>query len=302
MEHGQLIPIYSITQIPTLPVNQLPGGYIYTIVVDNGYHNNVTSSGITVNVNNNPPVLSILGLNILTYHYNGSAIINWTIVDNTTTGSPAYWVMQNGTVVATSTWTTNATFGAEVQYTTLSTLAVLQAPGNYYFTLVVDNGYHMNVTSAGISVSITPNPAFLVFNGTNPVVVNYGNAIQLNWTIFDDSFNLSGNPSYWIYQDGVLTTNGTWIANPTLVMFTPLNNLGVKTSPGYNFTIIVCNGYMQNTSSTIFYQVMSIPPTASVYGTAAYNINYGQSVNLQWIIYDTTVNLTGNPDLLGVFK
>ncbi len=87
------------------------------------------------------------------------------------------------------------TFGAEVQYTTLSTLAVLQAPGNYYFTLVVDNGYHMNVTSAGISVSITPNPAFLVFNGTNPVVVNYGNAIQLNWTIFDDSFNLSGNPS-----------------------------------------------------------------------------------------------------------
>ncbi len=85
-------------------------------------------------------------------------------------------------------------------------------------------------------------------------------------------------------------------------MFTPLNNLGVKTSPGYNFTIIVCNGYMQNPSSTIFYQVMSIPPTASVYGTAAYNINYGQSVNLQWIIYDTTVNLTGNPDLLGVFK
>ena len=71
--------------------------------------------------------------------------------------------------------------------TTLSTLAVLQAPGNYYFTLVVDNGYRINLIPQVFRLVSLSNPAFIVFNGTNPVVVNYGNAIQLNWTIFDDS-------------------------------------------------------------------------------------------------------------------
>ena len=268
----------------------LPVWYNFTMVADNGYYVNGSSTPIWVEVLPNQPVITISGNATQSVNYGTSLPIKWFINENTfnMSGNPTYCVLLNGSVVEIDPWSFNGNYPALYQTN------IGLGNGYYNYTLLVDNGYHNNVTSPSIMVQVLNGDLAIINTGNPSYQIGYGSTQMLQWNISCGALN---NVTDWyiVYQDGVQVAFGSNWNNNSLIVYTTLNSLAPQENPGHSYYVeawngITTSGGLYGNSAPVVVNVTDIPPTINVFGPNSYTVNYGQNATLQWQIFDTTVN------------
>jgi hypothetical protein len=209
------------------------GDYNYTIMVTDGYGVNSSSMCVlTVTPNIVPAITHPADVGYIIGATGNS--ISWTLTD-TTTSSPTYTILRDGTIVVSPVaWTS----GSPINYV-IDGLA----PGNYNITIIALDGIGLQVSDEVIVTVTNVNPTI-----TAPADITYlagatGNSIS--WTATDATVS---SPTYSITRNGTIVVNATAWTSGTAIVYS-VDGLSVG---NYAIQITVLDGLGgSNTDSVI---------------------------------------------------
>jgi hypothetical protein len=194
-----------------------------------------------------------------------------TITD-LSTGATNYWLFQNGSLNQTDSWVHNVPIEWEVDGL---------AEGIYNFTIVVNDGYGLNVSGTTILTVFNLAPVITMPATAAIELTTLGN--NLSSTITDLS---TGATNYWLFQNGSLNQTDSWVHNVPIEWEVDGLAEGI-----YNFTIVVNDGYGLNVSGTSILTVFNLAPVITIPATAAIDGNTGGNV-LSCTIADQSIGAT----------
>jgi parallel beta-helix repeat protein len=178
-----------------------------------------------------------------------------TLTWNATDINPAtYIIYQNGSVVASGTWTS----GIEIVYN-LDNISF----GVHNFTLVVSD-LKGNTATGTVIVTVIDNIA-PVLDLTNDFTINEtARSIDFQWTATD-----AHPATHTLYQNGSIISSGMWDSGSMVAIHLDLDALFYESWKVFNFTIVVHDLSGNTVNSTLIVTVISeISSTTSILSTS----------------------------------
>ncbi len=206
----------------SVSIDGLPVGKNNVTIVAGLIDGDVVQDTTYVTVTNVQPVISMSSMAAVEFTTLGNNLSS-TITDLSTEVTK-YWLFQNGSLKQTDTWVHNVPIVWGVDGL---------AEGSYNFTIVVNDGYGLNVSGTTIlTVSnwapVITMPAAVAVNG------NIGGNV-LSGTITDQS--IGEIQTYVVYRNGIPVQAGFWVHN--LPVFWNIDGLAAGS---YNFTVVATDG------------------------------------------------------------
>jgi len=219
---------------------------VYTVVITvyDGYGKEISDTvTITVQPNDIPSIESTGNV----FYYEGDPALDYSIiftVTDDTVDQAKYSILVNGSYVEVGTWTSE---------TALPAFNVsLWAKGVYNIELRVSDGYGINATLAGITVTVGDNIIPIISFETEDFTFVYGNVEDqlVEFTVTDTT---TGVRSYILYRDNVEIDTGSWTSG---LKFAAVNmkDLAVGT---YNISIVVSDGYEESATTYVLVTISS---------------------------------------------
>jgi hypothetical protein len=288
----------------TIPQNIFVGNYTYYLNLTDGYSSaigpshNVTFAGmVAVEIANNLPFFTSLPMSSKQPWDQHNTQLSWGVDDDDSIKDPVpisqtYSIYRNGSRVAVGTWTRSSNI--------VYTIPAYMNRGMYTFTVEINDGFGVNVTSAPRNVEICNIAYFQVLDSyENPVsgiqfyILLQGNPLGNNIS----ATNSSGNATFWdltvggYYRVMINHTDGfgkQYIMYNTTgydVYFGPSTNVRYITYriliTNLEMKIVQCNGVAQINATVTFTNIAT--PILSYQGVTNINGN----VSFQNIRYDS---------------